>query len=402
MVNMKRMRISSLIMTMVMLLQIFTIQVFAEKSEKNLSASDINALKKYDASLCENIQIKALKNSGKLNGFIDLLDTEFESQEEENYEEMKKMFDFWEINMNDSIDSIKQKSQKYLNENENNLVIGSKEFDEYVKRTLNDDENPIHAKAQEEKEVGALYIYMCLYNEKMDNNTEYLNKIIQVQNESDNNEITLAQIVEADFEYNFCDTQIPLLLNNYIEENEINWGVSKFPYLSAGKIQEYAREYSSTERGNTYYEHFDGGDCTNFVSQALRNGGLPFNNNSSDSSANGVVSTKSRWFYFKNSSNSGYSVSTSWIRVSELYDYLAPHYKVYEGKSNEKFNLYVNMGCVLQGKRLLGSYSHSVIVVLVGRSIRYCAHTKARKDEPIKTFYDGFNKCRAIEVYQTY
>lgn len=52
---MKRMRISSLIMTMVMLLQIFTIQVFAEKSEKNLSASDINALKKYDASLCENI-----------------------------------------------------------------------------------------------------------------------------------------------------------------------------------------------------------------------------------------------------------------------------------------------------------------------------------------------------------
>lgn len=159
---MKRMRISSLIMTMVMLLQIFTIQVFAEKSEKNLSASDINALKKYDASLCENIQIKALKNSGKLNGFIDLLDTEFESQEEENYEEMKKMFDFWEINMNDSIDTIKQKSQKYLNENENNLVIGSKEFDEYVKRTLNDDENPIHAKAQEEKEVGA-FVYLHVF-----------------------------------------------------------------------------------------------------------------------------------------------------------------------------------------------------------------------------------------------
>lgn len=396
---MKKIRIISLIISIVMLLQVFTIQGFAKTLDKNLSLNDIKALRKYDSSLCENAQIKALKNSGKLNEFIDLLDREFEEQEEDNFKEMKKMLDFWEININDSIDNIKKKCQKYLDENENGIVIGSGEFDKYVKRTLNNDVNPIHIKAQKEKELGALYIYMCLYNEIIDNNTEYLNKVRQVQDESDNSEITLAQVIKADFEYNFCDTQIPLLMHKYIEENEVNWGTSKFPYLSGAKIQEYAQKYSTTERGNTDYIYIDGGDCTNFVSQALRNGGLPLNSISSDSSANGIVSTKNRWFYFKNNSKSKYSVSTSWIRVSELYDYLAPHYNVHEGKSNEEFNLHVNVGYVLQGKKLIGSYSHSVIVVLVGRSLRYCAHTTARHDEPIKTFYDSFYKCRVIQGY---
>ena len=45
--------------------------------------------------------------------------------------------------------------------------------------------------------------------------------------------------------------------------------------------------------------------------------------NATDKTANKYVSTTDRWFYYSNNSNSGYSTSTTWVRVADLYKFLA-------------------------------------------------------------------------------
>lgn len=60
---------------------------------------------------------------------------------------------------------------------------------------------------------------------------------------------------------------------------------------------------------------------------------------------------------------------------------------------------YLNRGFILQGKLFIGDYIHSVVITLVSGSPRYCAHSNARYDEPIQSFYDYYSKYRVVQVY---
>lgn len=168
--------------------------------------------------------------------------------------------------------------------------------------------------------------------------------------------------------------------------------------LNGQVIESYARTWALSR--NDYYRWYDvNNDCTNFASQALYNGGLHMTYYTSDESADGVVNTTARWFYFQNSSKSTYSISTSFIRVLEIYNYLAPNYATFSTTNGQTMTSYLNRGFLLQGKQLYGNYSHSVIVTLVSGKPAYCGHSNPRYDEPIQTFYNGYYTYRVVQVY---
>ena len=92
-------------------------------------------------------------------------------------------------------------------------------------------------------------------------------------------------------------------------------------------------------------------------------------------------------------------MATCWSRVVELYTYLSPHYATHEALANTGMNSYLNKGFVLQGRQFLGTYKHSVIIVSVNGTLKFCAHSNKRRDENLSTFYDGFYMCRVIQMY---
>ena len=192
---------------------------------------------------------------------------------------------------------------------------------------------------------------MCIYRAYiLDNEKTTVADYSQYQKPEDIDNLKLSNIVEQDSREDFIETEAPKILHEYIQKSATS---SKWPKM---------------------------------------------NYTNSDKNKQGYVSTTNRWFHFKTSSKK-YIISTSWIRVVELYAYLSPHYASHETTSSSNMNPYLNKGFLLQGKHLIGRYSHSVIVVRINGEMCFCGHSKPRRDEPMQTFYKAFHKYRVLQTY---
>lgn len=141
---------------------------------------------------------------------------------------------------------------------------------------------------------------------------------------------------------------------------------------------------------NNNYADFNGygGDCTNFVSQCIFEGGnLPMHY--------GSAYTNTCWYY-TNSTNR----SSSWTGVEELYDYIfGSTSKINASHSNWSS---VGSGDIIQ---LVsgGEGYHSLIITGVayssyGRSdLLVCAHTNDRRHVSLASYYSGSTK-RYIDI----
>lgn len=238
---------------------------------------------------------------------------------------------------------------------------------------------------------------MCIYNTYILNNQDSTVRAYSTYiKPEDIDDMSFSEIAYDDSKENFIDTKVPKILKEYIDTYSTK---SAWPKMNGSTIESYARKYANGT--NSAFATINiNADCTNFVSQALYNGGLPITYITSDRTANGIVNSTARWFHFNNNGTStGYSVSTSWIRVVELYDYLAPHYGVFETSSGNTMSPYLNRGFVLQGKPTIGKYAHSVIVTITNGNITYCAHSVSRKDAAIQNFYNSYSKFRVVQTY---
>lgn len=386
--------IISLVFTMSLIIQTSCLG-FAFVSE--FDKDEKERLSFFDISLLQNSQIKYLKKNDLLDDFLDYLYTEYNKQSENNIKEISKLLDFWNLSFDDNIETVKNIASTILTDR-TKISIDSNDFFVYVKETLLDEKNGAFSNAEKDSEYGPLYLYMCLCYE-IKTESDYAYKLLSKYNPE---KITLNQLFDFDFDYNFSETQVPIILYNYIENNAKSASTA-WPALNGNSIQQYAETWTnesySTYHNPNYIYISDGGDCTNFASQCLFAGGLPMTSYVGEENNNGYTDTDTRWFYFNNNTSSGYSIATCWVRVSELYNYLSPHYACGERLANSGMTPYLNKGFLLQGRNLIGSYKHSVIVTKVNNSIRYCAHSSQRHDEPISTFYSGFYKCREVQVY---
>jgi len=383
----------SIVLAVLFIVSPFSLLSYATSATK-LEDSEKKRLSFFDNKLCENEQIIKLKELGLLNEFIDYLYANYSKHKEENNIDAVLMLNNWDLSLDTTTGTLKRKAQKYVEKNFN-FSIDSTEFKEFMINYFRDEANGGYSYALNNKDFGALYLYMCLAYE-LEINSNYA---VELTSQCSLEKWSLEKLFNFDYEYNFKETQIPMLLYQYIENNAKSIS-SAWPDLNGTNIMNYARTYALSY--NPYYFYIsndDGGDCTNFASQALYNGGLPMTYITSDTTSNGYVNTQARWFCFPNSTSFGYGVSTSWVRVKELYNYLSPHYAVYEARTNTNVVAYLNDGFLLQGKRPLGSYSHSVIVYNYNGSMKYSAHSTNRLDENISTFLNYYYKCRLVQVY---
>lgn len=391
-------KISVLLLTIIMILQI-PVLAYANTDESVLDSSkkipnDIQTISYIEKTIDMNKNdIKVLKNKGVFDEFLDEVSVEMDKYVSLNSNEVLNQISKWGISPKCTVSDIEIEAQKYLNKYFNGIKIGSNEFKEMVHKYIDNEDMGSRTLADENHEFAPLYLYMCVYSAYiLDEEETSIQDYSLYNDKSDIKNLLISDIAYADSQEDFVDTISPQILNKYVQIYAAN---SSWPKMNGSRIQSYAQKYAISY--NTNYIGMSS-DCTNFVSQALYYGSLPMTYNASDKSANGYVETTSRWFHFKTNA-SKYSISTSWIRVVELYDYLSPHYAVYETSSGSNMTPYLNKGFLLQGKPLIGKYKHSVIVTINNGNVQYCAHSSDRKNESIQTFYNGFSKYRVVQTY---
>lgn len=141
---------------------------------------------------------------------------------------------------------------------------------------------------------------------------------------------------------------------------------------------------------NPDYADFNGfgGDCTNFISQCLyEGGGLPMHY--------GAPYTKTCWYYTTSTNR-----SSSWTGAEELYDYIFSN----SSKINANISNWnsVSFGDIIQ-LTSGGEGYHSLIVSGIqyssyGKSdLLVCAHTADRRHVSLASYYPGSNK-RYIDI----
>lgn len=206
----------------------------------------------------------------------------------------------------------------------------------------------------------------------------------------------------------FVDTVVPQLLRSALEalrQLGFDFGEDPFwPTLDQTKIVDYAHKYA--KKYNPEYRVPDSGsDCTNFVSQAIYAGGLSMSPSSIRGTNPGTNTTTDEWYYYNSPSataatpyEKAVAVSSSWVRVVDLYTYLAPHYDAVEATTKAVVEQNLKAGYIIQGGPLVGRYEHSAIVTEKDGKWCYTAHTNDRKDRDMKYYYSAYEKFRIIKV----
>lgn len=180
------------------------------------------------------------------------------------------------------------------------------------------------------------------------------------------------------------------------DENDIEYSKnnSSVSLMSTGyngdDAADYALEYAYLR--NPEYDSFTS-DCTNFVSQCIYAGGIDMDFPSNVPS--GINDTTSYWyseFAGYNIDVPTYNISTSFINVEDLYDYLTDEslVTVISGSGIDVIQDEAEIGDIVQLKYGSGRYSHSIIITGGTRgNYKYSAHSTNRRNEPISNIDDN-------------
>ena len=220
--------------------------------------------------------------------------------------------------------------------------------------------------------------------------------------------LDLSQLLSWSALQDFVDTIVPELLRYALEtlrQLGFDFGTDPFwPTLDQKAIVDYAHKYAK-KYNPAYRVPTSGEDCTNFVSQALHAGGLSMTPSSIRGTNPGTKTTTEQWYYYNSPSANAktpyeraVAVSTSWVRVEDLYTYLAPHYGTVISTNDNTVRRNLKSGYVIQGGPSIGRYEHSSIVTEKNGKWCYTAHTNDRKDRDMKHYFNAYDKFRIIKV----
>jgi beta-lactamase regulating signal transducer with metallopeptidase domain len=131
--------------------------------DDKLSSSDIETLNKYDNKLKDNDLVLLLKKHGYLERFIQRLDSALSQKLEKELSEKIDQIVQWGLNPEYNVRNLEEIVQKYLDENNDGIEIGSSEFDLLVEKYLSNGASGIAYKAKIDPLIGPVYLYMCIY-----------------------------------------------------------------------------------------------------------------------------------------------------------------------------------------------------------------------------------------------
>ena len=204
---------------------------------------------------------------------------------------------------------------------------------------------------------------------------------------------------------NFCDPCGYCYLNSNGNISHDRWEYSR--KYSAKRAIEYANTWCE-KRNKNYYKYGRNGDCTNFVSQCLYEGGLMMDNKWHSFCASRRPS-KDRADYdnwdldFKRIPFRYYRVSDAWSLAKELYNYLSKYYSVKKYKSKSALkkaikNKKIRNGDVAFFNDSENGIHHSVLIGKVtSNNCFYYAHSKDRNAEKESIKKNGVGLVEAFD-----
>lgn len=175
------------------------------------------------------------------------------------------------------------------------------------------------------------------------------------------------------------DIKEKLFVDTIVSYNKTNEATILSGTYNRSLAVSYADQYWTNY--NPAYTDFSGmgGDCTNFVSQCIRNGGAPDDTSGTQGS---------QWWY-----NLGTHARTpSWAGVDELYEYLMNNTNG-GPKGTLTTNLYsVNLGDVIQIDRHSngGDYTHTTIVTEIQYEDIPYLYVNAHSSNQYHYYYDNY------------
>lgn len=181
----------------------------------------------------------------------------------------------------------------------------------------------------------------------------------------------------------------------------VNFFVEPYAAYSPTDVTAYTDKYWNSHNPN--YPNFDkdgfGGDCANFVSQALRAGGKAMKGT--------VASDFSNWFCRTNSTNALSKVSSTWRGADAFGHYWVANAKAYKkfGKSyftsKEKFTTVFDYGSVGDAISMLNDngrpYHTLIISYKEDKKLKFASHTDPHKWKSLYGYVGG--EC-AIRIYK--
>ena len=134
---------------------------------------------------------------------------------------------------------------------------------------------------------------------------------------------------------------------------------------------EYALKWALNFNPNFYNFEEIGGDCTNYISQCLLNGGAVMNYNQNNG-----------WFYINS-----YKRSPSWTSVKFLQEFLLTNKQ--KGPFGHIVPLsQIQVGDIIQLKQNPLNFNHSVIVTKIqNNEIYVCAHTNNALNKSLSSYF---------------
>lgn len=342
-------------------------------------------------------EIALFKQKGLYDEFISETRTKIEAYVAEDMQYMFSKMANWGIYSSTLVSEVEAMAQEYLNENFDGILIGSAEFEALIDEYLTGANMPIQTILENDSDFGSLYMYMCIYDSFIlcDEDTD-------IENYSFYNSVSdISNLLMSDVALTISrECAVDFVPSNMIRKYvELCAESPYWPALNPTLIQNYAVTWANSFNP-MFYTDDQGKDCTNFVSQALANGGLQMKFELANLRENRIVSTTDEWYNLYDPETGDFYVSTSFIRVVDLYDYLAPHYATLQAYTAAVAKRYINTGFVLQGRHIASRFSHSVIVTEKrNEEFTYCAHSNPSNMKPIDNFFDNFFAYRIVQVY---
>lgn len=294
--------------------------------------------------------------------------------------------------------------EQYLNENYPELEIGEEEFFDFVKEQLLGEK--IDEALSQKSEYPLIHAYLVeYYNAYSDYKMckEMLQEDLGRQTKAviDESQCLVYDDTDKTVEFIITDEFLERSIGEIKAQNEVNDTLPndkfsiKAAYSSSSAIK-YARQYALG--WNTVYPKYSS-DCTNFVSQCLKAGGVP---TKGSRSTKGTYSTTTEWFckyttYKPNDQNvyRDHAVSTSWIRAVDFKKYMtsvAKSTKTVTSKSSLLSNCSAGNVVILCDKTTGSPYHCIIISSKTSSKATYCGHTTNRKDANISGLNDTKDK----------
>lgn len=288
---------------------------------------------------------------------------------------------------NRTLGEIQDEIEKYLESTHPNIKVGTQVYLEYLSEQLMTEEDTKLASRNDYEDIctyAAKYISLVEDKQCIYTNPE------QILNLSESERAITLQTIER-------ESAVEEKQDQQLAQRSVQSSVQSSKNYSSSKAVSYARKWA-TKRNSAYASYPS--DCTNFVSQAVYAGGISMRK--PRTIKHGVTQTTSYWYSKKHkfTGTTGrvsyeYDVSTSWMRVSDLYKYAISHgAKAISCSTLSSLQNKAKPGDIVQLKKN-GSWHHSIIITGGSKGNRtYCGHSRNRKDQPVK----GLNKESAYRI----